>query len=64
MRSKLAKLFKLKYQYIADYTVEFELDEEFGESPVEYVTGEGWEWDEIVYLNSELLEDSIQVVED
>jgi hypothetical protein len=60
----LAKTFKLKYQYVVDYFVAFEHDEEEDGPAVNYVTGEVWEWDEIETLNYELLEDSIQVVED
>lgn len=60
----MAKTFKLKYQYIVDYLVIFEHDEEEDGPVANYVTREFWEWDEIETLNTELLEDSIQVVED
>ena len=59
----LAKTFKLKYEYIVDYFVTFEHDEELDGPALDYVTGEVWDWDEIEYLNSELLEDSIRVIE-
>jgi hypothetical protein len=60
----VARVYRLKYKFIVDYTAEFEWDEDENlGGPENFIQKELWDWDEITISNSELDEDSIEVME-